>query len=152
MAPHDTQSFFTPEAHHSNSGQMLAPCYNLAHTLLNRSGADHLFIPIRTLQYLAIVEPNIIWFVDSMAYAVQDGEGGRMITLSWKPDIRPSQRESLEQPVPCTVTHYGGDHSATQTRLRSDFFQAMELLDQRYRENIPASSRPKILPFTATTQ
>ncbi len=148
MAPHDTQSFFTPELYNSHSDQMLAPCYNLAHTLLNRCGADHLFVPIRTMQYLAIIETNIIWFVDSMSYAVQDGEGGRMTTLSWEPDISPSERESLDQPVPCTITHYGADQSVVLTRLRGEFMQAMQQLDQRYRDKLPATDRPKILPFT----
>lgn len=149
MAPHDIQSFFTPEVHSNHSDQMLASCYNLAHTLLNRSEMNYLFVPIRTLQYLAIIESNVVWFVDSMAYTVQNGEGGRVITLSWRPDIPPSERESLEQPVPCTVTHYGTDQSAVQTRLRGEFMQAMQLLDQRYREKLPTSSKPKILPFTA---
>lgn len=152
MPPHDTQSFFTPAVHSSHSEQMLAPCYNLAHTLLKRSEADHLFVPIRTLQYLAIIEPTLIWFVDSMAYAVQDGTGGRMITLCWKPELPPSKREGLEQPVSCRVTHYGADHSAVQTRLRGEFLQAMRLLDQRYREKLPTAGKPKILSFTAAAQ
>jgi hypothetical protein len=147
MAPHETQSFFTPEVHGHYREPILASSYNLAHTLLKRSGADHLFVPIRSMQYLAIIEPTLFWFVDSMAYAVEDGEGGRIITLCWKPEIPPSARDNLEQPVPATVTHYGADQSAAQTRLRGEFLQAMQLLDQRYRDRLPRTTRPRILPF-----
>lgn len=151
MSPHQTQSFFTPPPHSAQSEPIPAPSYNLAHTLLNRSGDDHLFVPIRSAQILAIIEPEVIWFVDSMAYAVQQGEGGRMIVLSWRAEAPPTARNSLEQPVPCTITHYGGDHSSLQTRLRGEFLQAMQQLDQRYRDKLPTTGRPKILPFTAAT-
>lgn len=150
MAPHSTQSFFTPKHHSTHDDVMSAKCYNLAHVLLNRTRGNHLFIPIRSMQILAIIEPDVIWFVDSMAHAVQDGEAGRIIAISWAPQIEPSERDSLEAPVPYKITHYGEDRSEMQKRLQGEFLKAMELLDNRFREKLPTAIKPRILPFTGT--
>lgn len=91
------------------------------------------------MQYLAIIEADTFWFVDSLAYAVRGTEGGRMITVSWHPVQSASQRDSLEQHMDCRVVFYEKDMNDVQTRLRGEFYQAMQLLDERYRDqNIPA--------------
>ena len=56
MTAHDTQSFFTPDEFSRQQTRLLSQTYNLAHVLLNRSQSDHLFVPIRSLQYLAIID------------------------------------------------------------------------------------------------
>ena len=145
---HERHSFFTPPCYATEQGVILAPVYNLAQTLLKRSGEEHLFVPIRSMQVLAIIEPKMFWFIDSLAYAVQDGEGGRLVTVSWKPLQPPSERESLEQPMPCEISFYGKEQREVQLRLNTEFMQAMKQLDQRYRDHLPSSQRPKILPFT----
>lgn len=151
MSSHETQSFFTPPVHSSHDEVILPSSYNLSQVLLKRSQTSHLFVPIRPMQYLAIIEADVFWFIDSMAYAVQDGEGGRLITVSWHPQLPPSERDSLEQPMPSTVTYYGANHEAVQNRLRSEFLQAMQLIDQRYRQTLPAGQGVRILPFRSPT-
>ena len=139
MAAHETQSFFTPDEFFCKQGRLLSQTFNLAHVLLNRSQAEHLFVPIRSMQYLAIIEQETFWFVDSLAYAVRNNEGGRLITISWHPQINASERNDLTQHVNCRVTYYGKDMSEVQNRLCGEFFQAMQLMDQRYRdEHIPS--------------
>ena len=150
-SPHSTASFFTPEAYATHDDLILAKTYNLAHTLLHRSEQNHLFVPILSMQYLAIIEASTFWFVDSMAYAVQDGEGGRIITISWKPQIEAHDREGLDQHMACHVTYYGDDQSEIQNRLRGEFLQAMELIDERYREKLPVDQGVRILPFRPVT-
>ena len=149
MSSHSSASFFTPEVYSTHDDLILANTYNLAHTLLHRSNTTHLFIPIRSMQYLAIIEADTIWFVDSMAYAVQDGEGGRMITISWHPQ-GDTNREGLNQHVPCRVTYYGEEQDEIQRRLRNEFLQAMELVDQRYREQLPDKQEMRSLLFRST--
>jgi len=147
MTAHDTQSFFTPEEFLTFEYRLLSKTYNLAHVLLNRSGAGHLFVPIRNLQYLAIIEPNAFWFVDSLAYAVRDNEGGRLIRVSWHPISLPNERQSLEQNMDCQVRFYGGDMKEIQARLSSEFFKAMSLIDQRHRDSFNTVSKISILPL-----
>ena len=145
MTAHDTQSFFKPKVFSSQTSRLVSTTYNLAHVLLNRSESDHLFIPIRSLQYLALIEKDAFWFIDSMAYAVQDDEGGRLIKISWHPLIPVSQREGLTQHMDCEVNFYGEDMSLMQTRLNNEFYQAMLQIDQRHRDTISSTGSIKIL-------
>jgi hypothetical protein len=85
------------------------------------------------MQYLAIIEMHDIWFVDSQAYAVKKKVGGRMITVSWHTRDE-NERESLDQHLPMKVIYYDQDMSEIQQRLRGEFFKAMQLMDQRYRD------------------
>lgn len=147
MTAHRTQSFFTPDEFFCQNDLLLSRTYNLAHVLLNRSQSDFLFVPIRSMQYLAIIEKDAFWFVDSMAYAVRGGEGGRIITVSWHPLLSAGKRCSLNQHMECRVIFYGGDMGEIQQRLRGEFFQSMQLLDQRYRESLVADSEVSILPL-----
>lgn len=147
MTAHDTQSFFTPDEFSCQQTRLLSQTYNLAHVLLNRSQSDHLFVPIRSLQYLAIIEKNAFWFVDSLAYAVRGDEGGRLIRVSWHPLISANERDSLIQHMDCRVVFYGEDMSEIQNRLSSEFYQSMLLVDQRHRDSLITASNVSILPL-----
>lgn len=151
MTAHDTQSFFTPDEFFCQKFRLLAKTYNLAHVLLNRNQSNHIFVPIRSLQYLAIIEKNAFWFVDSLAYAVRDDEGGRLIKVSWHPVIDPNQRDALTQHMDCQVIFYGEDMSEIQNRLNSEFYQAMLQIDQRHRDSLITNDKVNILPLKITS-
>ena len=148
MTAHDTQSFFTPDEFSCQQTRLLSKTYNLAHILLKRSQSAHLFIPIRSLQYLAIIENNAFWFVDSLAYATRGNDGGRLIRISWHPLINPSQRESLVENMDCRVIFYGNDMQDIQNRLNVEFYQAMQLVDKRHRESLDTDCNITILPLS----
>ena len=152
MTAHDTQSFFTPDEFFCQKTRLLAKVYNLSHILLKRCHSTHLFVPIRSMQYLAIIEKNAFWFVDSLAYAVRGDEGGRLIRVSWHPFIHANQRESLTQDMDCRVMFYGEDMREVQTRLNGEFYKAMLLMDERYGHAIKVGSKVNILPFRVGTE
>lgn len=143
----NTESFFIPEQVSRQQEKLPSQTYNLAHILLNRSRSDHLFVPIRSMQYLAIIERNAFWFVDSMAYAVQGSEGGRLITVSWHPVLGASDRESLDQHMDAHIIFYRSDMGDIHQRLRGEFLQAMQRMDNRFRDTIGANRNITILPF-----
>ena len=147
MTAHDTQSFFTPDEFSCQETRLLSQTYNLAHVLLNRSQSSHLFIPIRSLQYLAIIEKDAFWFVDSLAYAVRGDEGGRLIRVSWHPLISAHEREGLTQNMDCRVIFYGEDMTEIQKRLNSEFYQSMLQIDQRHRDTLNTDCNVSILPL-----
>jgi len=147
MTAHDTQTFFTPDEFFCQQTKLISRVYNLAHVLFNRSQSEHLFIPIRSMQYLAIIEKNSFWFVDSLAYAVRGDEGGRLIRVSWHPLINANQRDGLTQHMDCQVIFYGGDMSEIQTRLNNEFYQAMLEIDKRHRDSLISDSKVSILPL-----
>jgi hypothetical protein len=104
----------------------------------------------RSLQYLAIIEKNAFWFVDSLAYAVRGDEGGRLIRVSWHPVINANQREGLTQHMDCRVIFYGKDMSEIQTRLNSEFYQSMLQIDQRHRDSLNTNCKVSILTLKFT--
>ena len=101
-------------------------------------------MPIRSMQFMAILDQQEINFIDSQSYAVQGDEGGRMILLSWN-FSRSGQRETLDNPVPCEIVFFEQRNEDVQRRLVGEFMQAMELIDQRFRQNTPGINGVKIV-------
>ena len=133
-----TETFFLPKEVERKQWSVPAKIYNLYRALQQRNHTGHVFVPIRTLQFMAVLDKSEIVFVDSQSYAVSRDEGGRLILVAWKfADL--TDRDALTDPVPCEIVFYEQDNSDLQLRLVSEFRQAMELLDQRYRnEHLPA--------------
>lgn len=141
-----TETFFLPEAVSEQAWTLPADIYNLSRTLLGRSEFNCAFVPIRSMQYLGIITRNEIVFVDSQAYAYSEGEGGRLIMLAWRFDAT-TQRDALDQPQPCRVIHYTPDGKQLQLRLVSAYRDALELMDQRYRDRALPPGGARIVPL-----
>jgi len=106
-----------------------ASTYNLAHTLLARAGAC-LFVPIRSMQYMAVLDAEEFIFVDSQNKA--------WVELAWQ-HFRPQARASLDERVPFEVVHYLPQAAETMKRLPAEFHAALELLAERQKPGMPAS-------------
>ncbi|HMM46728.1 MAG TPA: hypothetical protein PKC12_01960 [Thiobacillaceae bacterium] len=105
-----------------------AATYNLAHTLLARAGR-HLFVPIRNLQYMAVLDAEEFIFVDSQNKA--------WIELAWQ-QFRPQARSALDAPVPFEIVHYLPQAAETMKRLPMEFHLAVQLLADRQKPDEPA--------------
>lgn len=97
--------------------------YNLTHTLLTRSNGC-VFVPIRTMQYLAIIDGEEIVFVDR--------EASGLIQLAWQ-RFRPQARTALDERVPYEVVYYMADTPQVMARLQAEFPRALYLLSERNR-------------------
>jgi hypothetical protein len=106
-----------------------AATYNLAHTLLARAGTC-LFVPIRSLQYMAVLDAEEFIFVDSQNRA--------WVELAWQ-HFRPQARASLDERVPFEVVHYLPQAAETMKRLPGEFHQALLLLAGRQKPDAPAT-------------
>lgn len=106
-----------------------ASTYNLAHTLLARAGKC-LFVPIRSLQYMAVLDAEEIIFVDSQNKA--------WVELAWQ-HFRPQTRASLDESVPFELVHYTPQAAQTMKRLPREFHDALQQLAQRQQPDQPAS-------------
>ena len=96
--------------------------YRMIHLLFTRKEGDSLFVPIRTMQYLGIIDRDEIVFID--------GLGPRVIELSWR-DFQPGEREDLRAPVTYTCVYYDEKGREIMNRLQNEFFKALELLEER---------------------
>ena len=106
-----------------------AATYNLAHTLLTRAG-QCLFVPIRSLQYMAVLDAEEFIFVDSQNKA--------WVELAWQ-HFRPQARHALDESVPFEVVHYLPQAAETMKRLPVEFHQALRLLADRQKPDTPAT-------------
>lgn len=93
--------------------------YNLAVTLLARCNGDCLFVPIRSLQYLAILDAEEFVFVD--------GTSKCRIDIAWR-HFQPMERVSLDEPVGYEAVYYNPNAKETMKRLMVEFPVALKAL------------------------
>lgn len=96
-----------------------AATYNLAHTLLVRSPSGVLFVPIRAMQYLAILDVEEFIFLDS--------ERKCWVDIAWQ-NFRPQARTSLDDPVPYRAVYYRPDSAQLMARLQAELPRALNEL------------------------
>jgi len=113
-----------------------AATYNLAHTLLARAGKC-LFVPIRSLQYMAVLDAEEFIFVDSQNKA--------WVELAWQ-HFRPQARSALNERVPFEVVHYAPQAAETMKRLPHEFLQALQMLAGRDLPQQDANVLPLVRP------
>lgn len=113
-----------------------AATYNLALTLLSRSTNGILFIPIRAMQYLAIL--------DAEEFVFLDGERKCWIDIAWR-NFRPQARVSLDDPVAYEAVYYRADAENLMPRLQAELPRALQALAEKSRIDGPA----RVLKFPA---
>ncbi|MBT9566825.1 MAG: hypothetical protein IV085_00850 [Thiobacillus sp.] len=111
-----------------------AATYNLAHTLLARAGKC-LFVPIRSLQYMAVLDAEEYIFIDSHKKA--------WIELAWQ-HFHPQARNALDEQVPFEVVHYALQAAETMKRLPVEFHRALRMLAERDRPQQDARVLPLV--------
>ena len=99
-----------------------AETYNRARLLLARSGEESLFVPIRPMQYLAVVEAREFIFVD--------GLGSRKVSLMWQ-RFRPNARVGLDDPVPFELVYFHSGAREVMPRLHVELPRALDLMAAR---------------------
>ncbi|MDH3980139.1 MAG: hypothetical protein OEU91_06465 [Gammaproteobacteria bacterium] len=141
-----TETFFRSEELAREQVNLPAPLINRCLLLLNHSPTRNVFIPVRTMQYQAVIDSDEIIFVDNQGYAVQGGKGGRLIVLAWQVALH-GPRDSLTEPVPIEVAYYGPERHETHRRLVTELPKAINIYEARLKENNDTGKTASILPF-----
>jgi hypothetical protein len=102
--------------------QLPATVYNLAYTLLAKSASGVVFVPIRTMQYLAILDAEEFVFLDS--------QNKSWIEIAWQ-NFQPQQRSALDQAVPYQAVYYNASAAIAMQRLQHDFALALHALAKK---------------------
>lgn len=140
--------FFRPEEIACERLTLPAALYNQCRLALARCRNEHVFVPVRSMQIMAVIDTDEVIFVDSMAYAVQDGAGGKLIVLAWS--LTPAAgRDDLAAPAPIQLRYYRDDARALHGRLVGEFGQELaQLLERLKKENCPPRSS-RVVPLRA---
>jgi hypothetical protein len=108
--------------------------YNLAHLLLARSGKPCVFVSIRSMQYLAIIDHEEIVFVDR--------ELPGQVQLAWQ-NFHRQDRNALDERIQFEAAFYTPESLKVMGRLMSEFPKAMQAMADKERVEAPAA----VLPF-----
>jgi len=141
-----TETFFRPAEMARERVNLPAPLFNRCLLALNHASTRHVFIPIRSMQYQAIIDDSEIIFVDNQGYAVSEGHGGRLIVLAWDVALR-SSRDSLNAPVPIEIVYYNSDGHEIHRRLMSEFPKALDRYEARLKDARGENLTATVLPF-----
>jgi len=132
------ESFYRPPELHREPRTLPAATYNIARRLMARAQGDCVFVPVRSMQYLAVLDAEGFIFVPR--------DRGRMIEIAWQ-NFVPSARDRLDAPVPYDVVYYAPDSAEVMQRLQMDFQRALGELDRKQAAAVTAPAR-RVLPFT----
>ena len=113
---------------HRDSRLLAAAVYNTAHVLLEHSQEGVVFVPIRSMQYLAVIDREEIIFLDA--------EHKNLVDIAWQ-NFHPQQRSALTEPVPYEVVFYNENGKETMQRLLVEFPPALNVLSAK---DIPLSA------------
>jgi len=130
------ETFYRPGELRRTASSLPADIYNLAHTLLARAGSGSLFVPIRSMQYLAVLDAEECIFVD--------GNYRPFIDVAWQ-SFRPQARAALDEPVTYEVVVYHERAEAQLRRLQGEFAGALRTLAARRQAVQPVVA--KIIPL-----
>jgi hypothetical protein len=130
------ETFFRNAEIRRESRMLAAETYNLAKILYRGSRPDALFVPIRAMLYLAVVDDEEIVFLDG---AVSHSR----IEIAWQ-SFRPQERTGLEGAVPYEVVFYTRESLTTAQRLQREFQLALLHLRKKLE---PAHSPAPVVPL-----
>jgi len=99
-----------------------AVVYNTAHVLLEHSKEGVVFVPIRSMQFLAVIDREEIVFLDA--------EHKNLVDIAWQ-NFRPQQRSALTEPVPYEAVFYNPNGKETMKRLLVELPPALNMLSAK---------------------
>jgi hypothetical protein len=145
----DTEVFFRPDEVEREATRIRADLFSRCRRALARSVTDCAFVPVRSMQLLAVITRDEIVFVDNLNYAVCEGRGGRLIMLAW--DLsRGGQRDSINEPVPVDIVYFHADTRDLHSRLMSEFAPALDRFEQTTRDEAGHPGRAEIIPIRSS--
>ncbi len=116
------ETFYRPPELSREPRTLPAEIYNLAHVLLKRAATGCLFVPLRGMQFLAVLDAEEFIFVDR--------EGRRMIELAWQHFV-PQARRALDEPVSYEAVYYSSAGAEAMRRAQGEFHKALREVEQK---------------------
>lgn len=123
------ETFYRPPELSREPRTLPGGTYNLARVLLKRAANGCLFVPLRGMQFLAVLDAEEFIFVDR--------EGRRMIELAWQ-HFTPQARDSLDDPVAYEAVYYSPASAGIMRRAQGEFHKALLGLEKKTVLDAPA--------------
>lgn len=101
----------------------------LAHAIRDDSESSSVFLPIRSMQYMAIIDHEEVIFVDGLC-------AKKTVEFAWR-HFAPQQRSSLTDPVPYRFSYYEEKALETIKRIQWEFDKALHEQQGKIKEQQP---------------
>jgi len=108
-----------------------AVTYNTLRLVFDYSDSSCVFLPIRSMQYMAVIDKEEIIFVDGL-------KTKKIIELAWK-QFKPQERDNLTDPVSYRFSYYDEKAVETMKRLQWEFDKALRIYYERLKEKLPTT-------------
>ena len=119
--------------------QLPASTYNQAITLFSRNESSHLFVPIRSMQYMAIIDAKEFVFID--------GERKCWIDIAWQ-NFQRQERSALDQPIVYEAVYYRENLTEIMLRLQTEFPLALRnLMNKTFKITFNSSKKNMTFNF-----
>ena len=134
------ESFYRGEALGSFQFQLPANTYNLTRTLLHQSDGACVFVPIRSMQFMSVIDHEEVIFIYMHRRT--------MIEFSWR-HFKPNTRESLKDPVPYELVYYDKQALETMQRIQGEFHKYAHQLYEKNQKDmlLNQTNKEKVTPF-----
>lgn len=116
-------SFYRSAEIRRENRMLAASTYNLAKILYQHREGEALFIPIRSMLFLAVMDDEEIFFLDGAVSRHQ-------IVLAWQ-NFHPQRRAHLKASIPFEVVFYTPSAFEAMHRLQGEFHRALLQLKER---------------------
>jgi hypothetical protein len=123
------ETFYRPPELSREPRTLPAETYNLARVLFQRAATGCLFVPLRGMQFLAVLDAEEFIFVDR--------EGRRMIQLAWQ-RFTPQARQALDEPVSYEAVYYSPAGAEIMRRVQAEFHKALRGIELKTTPARPA--------------
>jgi hypothetical protein len=130
------ETFFRSDELQRQPSAIAGATYNLAHQLVTQSPEGCVFVPIRRMQYLAVLDDQEFIFIDS--------QGDRQIELAWQ-CFHPQARTALDEKVSFELVYYREQAEMTMRWLPVELYKSMIQLAERQSHGARRSA--KIIPL-----
>jgi len=118
-----------------------ATTYNTLRLLFDYSKTSAVFLPIRSMQYMAVIDHEEVIFVDGL-------KAKRTIELAWQA-FKPQERDNLTDPVSYRFTYYNEKALETMKRLQWEFDKFAHQQHDRLKEK-QSTKGEKIITLDTT--
>lgn len=119
------ETFFRADEVRRESRRLPAATYNLARILLTRIDSQVLFVPVRSMQFLAVIDAEEFIFIDAAVSRTD-------VALAWQ-GFRPWERSGLDEPVGYDAVFYQSEALTVMNRLQGEFQRALRQSADRLR-------------------
>ena len=124
-----TEVFYRGDKIGHEDRNLPAVTYNAMRLLFDYSNSSSVFLPIRSMQYMAIIDHEEVIFVDGLC-------AKKSIEFAWR-HFNPQQRNKLTDPVPFRFSYYEEKALETIKRIQWEFDKALHQHHEKNKEKRP---------------